>query len=434
MNRPRPATGFTAPGRPAPGLSEHLPYSGSRAPDSSAPGTNGNTLPGVPGHSLAQLRSSNLRAVTALLASGGPQSRADLARGSGLSRTTVSSLVTELLASGLVVETDERGTPYKGGSGRPPLLVALALRPGGVAGVDIGHRHVRVAVSDRSAQILAEVETQTDADPAGSATLDIAADLVRRAADQADIPVAELLLVGLCVPGPIDRRSARVDHAVLPGWNALAPADELSRRLGLPVVVDNDANLGAIAEHQHGAGRGAADVLYVKLASGVGAGLVLGGRLHRGSTGLAGEIGHVLARDGGEVCRCGSRGCLETEVSTRRLLALLRPVYGDDLDLPGLLRLDADGENAVRRVLTDAGHTTGRVLAGVCTTLNPARVVVGGSLGASATLVAAIRAGVDRYAYPEVAATCEVVSGRFGGRAELMGSLALAINRAAELA
>lgn len=388
----------------------------------------------MPGHSLAQLRSSNLRAVTALLASAGPQSRADLARGSGLSRTTVSSLVTELLASGLVVETDERGTPYKGGSGRPPLLVALALRPGGVAGVDIGHRHVRVAVSDRSAQILAEVETQTDADPHGSATLDIAADLVRRAADQADIPVAELLLVGLCVPGPIDRRSARVDHAVLPGWNALAPADELSRRLGLPVVVDNDANLGAIAEHQHGAGRGAADVLYVKLASGVGAGLVLGGRLHRGSTGLAGEIGHVLARDGGEVCRCGSRGCLETEVSTRRLLALLRPVYGDDLDLPGLLRLDADGENAVRRVLTDAGHTTGRVLAGVCTTLNPARVVVGGSLGASATLVAAIRAGVDRYAYPEVAATCEVVSGRFGGRAELMGSLALAINRAAELA
>ena len=388
----------------------------------------------MPGHSLAQLRSSNLRAVTALLASGGPQSRADLARGSGLSRTTVSSLVTELLASGLVVETDERGTPYKGGSGRPPLLVALALRPGGVAGVDIGHRHVRVAVSDRSAQVLAEVETQTDADPAGSATLDIAADLVRRAADQAEIPVAELLLVGLCVPGPIDRRSARVDHAVLPGWNALAPADEFSRRLGLPVVVDNDANLGAIAEHQHGAGRGAADVLYVKLASGVGAGLVLGGRLHRGSTGLAGEIGHVLARDGGEVCRCGSRGCLETEVSTRRLLALLRPVYGDDLDLPGRLRLVSVGETACRRVRTDAGHTSGRVLAGVCTTLNPARVVVGGSLGASATLVAAIRAGVDRYAYPEVAATCEVVSGRFGGRAELMGSLALAINRAAELA
>ena len=103
---------------------------------------------------MAQLRGSNLHAITALLGSGGPQSRADLARGSGLSRTTVSSLVSELLAAGIVVETADRRRPYKGGSGRPPLLVALALRPGGVAGVDIGHGHVRVAVSDRSASIL----------------------------------------------------------------------------------------------------------------------------------------------------------------------------------------------------------------------------------------------------------------------------------------
>jgi len=386
----------------------------------------------VPGHSLAQLRSSNLRAVTALLGSGGPQSRADLARGSGLSRTTVSSLVNELLAGGLVVETDDRGTPYKGGSGRPPLLVALAVRPGRVAGVDIGHGHVRVAVSDRSAEILAEVETATDADPRGNETLDVAAELVRRAAREAEVQLEELLMVGLCVPAPIDRRSARVDPAVLPGWNELVPAEELGRRIGLAVVVDNDANLGAMAEHQHGAGRGVADLLYVKLASGVGAGLVLGGRLHRGSAGMAGEIGHVLAREGGDVCRCGSRGCLETEVSTRRLLELLRPIHAG-LDLAGLLTLDADGDAAVRRVLTDAGHTVGRVLAGVCTTLNPARVVVGGSLGASPTLVAAIRNGVDRYAHPEAAASCEVVSGRFGGRAELMGSLALAVSRAAEL-
>ncbi len=200
------------------------------------------------------------------------------------------------------------------------------------------------------------------------------------------------------------------------------------------MVVDNDANCGAMAEHQHGAGRGAADLLYVKLASGVGAGLVLGGRLHRGVAGLAGEIGHVLAREDGHVCRCGSRGCLETEVSTRRLLDLLRPVYADGLDLPGLLSLDGHGETAVRRVLTDAGHTVGRVLAGICTTLNPAKIVVGGSLGSSPTLVDAIRRGVDRYAHPEAAASVDVVSGHFGGRAEIMGALSLAIIRASDLA
>ncbi|MFZ2013947.1 MAG: ROK family protein, partial [Nocardioides sp.] len=174
--------------------------------------------------------------------------------------------------------------------------------------------------------------------------------------------------------------------------------------------------------------------LYVKLASGVGAGLVLGGRLHRGAVGLAGEVGHVPAREDGPVCRCGSRGCLESEVSSRRLLELLRPVYGDYLDLAHLLALDAAGEPAVRRVLTDAGHTTGRVLASLCTTLNPGVVVIGGSLGASPTLVSAIRIGIDRYAHPEAAASCEVVSGHFGGRAELMGALSLAIIRAAETA
>jgi predicted NBD/HSP70 family sugar kinase len=289
-------------------------------------------------------------------------------------------------------------------------------------------------VSDRSAAIKAEVETLMDADPHGATTLDIAADLVRRAAGQAGIPASELLAVGLCVPGPIDRRSARVDQSVLPGWNELQPADELSRRLALPVVADNDANLGAMAEHQHGAARGSHDVLYVKLASGVGAGLVLGGRLHRGVAGLAGEVGHVHAREEGRVCRCGSRGCLETEVSTRRLLELLRPVYGENLDLTRLLLLDEAGEPAVRRVLTDAGRTVGRILAGLCTTLNPGKLVVGGSLGASPTLVQAIRDGIHRYAHPEAAASCAVVSGRFGGRAELMGALALAISRAAETA
>lgn len=383
------------------------------------------------GRSLEDLRASNRHAIAAMLAAHGPRSRADLARATGLSPTTVSSLVTELIDEGLAREAD-RGRPHKGGSGRPPLLVALTARPGLVGAVDVGHRHLHVAVADRSAQVVAEQRLLTDTDSDGAATLDAAASLLRKVCRKAETAVDDLLSVGLCVPGPIDHTSARVNPGILPGWRDIAPADELARRVGGPVVVDNDANLGALAEHRHGAARGVDDMLYVKLASGVGAGIVLGGRLHRGTSGIAGELGHVMAREQGHVCRCGSRGCLETEVSATRVLDLLRPLHGPALELDGLLSLERAGDSGVRRVLTDAGHTVGRALADLCTTLNPALVVVGGSLGAATSVVLGIRTAVDRYAQPNAAAAVEVVSGEFGDRAELIGALAMAISRATE--
>ena len=129
---------------------------------------------------------------------------------------------------------------------------------------------------------------------------------------------------------------------ILPGWAGLNAADELSERLEMPVAVDNDANLGALAEVSFGAGRGLTDVIYVMVSSGIGAGIVLGGRLHRGATGLAGELGHVLVRPDGAVCRCGNRGCLETVASTDALLDLLRPTHGADLTVRDLVELVAE--------------------------------------------------------------------------------------------
>ena len=340
----------------------------------------------MPGHSLEDLRAANRRAVTAALLDRGPMSRADLARETGLSATTVSSLVTALIESGAVVESTARVRPHKGGSGRPPVTVSLAVRPGAVAGIDIGHHHVRVAIADRAGTILAEDEAGADTDGHGQATLEQAARMVEQLANTTGARVRDLVGAALCVPGPIDVRSSRVDAEVLPGWRGLSPNATLEQRLGLPVAIDNDANIGAIAEHRHGSGVGTSDLIYVKVASGLGAGLLLGGRLHRGTSGIAGEIGHVPVRDDGLACRCGSRGCLETEVSATRLLHVLRPAYGA-LDVAGMLELDVAGDHGVQRVLGDAGHTIGRALAGLCTLLNPAAVVMGGSLGASASLV-----------------------------------------------
>ena len=381
----------------------------------------------MPGRSLEALRAANQRAVTTVLAQGDPLSRAELARRTGLSSTTVSSLVAQLIDGGAVEESDEVGLPHKGGSGRPPRLVRLTTRPGLVAGVDAGHHHVRVAVADRSADILVEHRAVVDVDPEGRGTLDLVADMLARAAREAGVRVEDLLGIGMCVPSPLSRASHRISSGILPGWHGLVPAEELQRRTGLPVIADNDANAGAIGEHQHGAARGATDAVYVKAASGLGAGLILGGRLHRGATGIAGELGHVHVREDGRVCRCGSRGCLETEVSAQHLLAILRPAYGEDLDIEAMMSLEADGDAGVCRVLGDAGRTIGRALADLCTALNPSTVVVGGSVGASAMMREGIRTALDRYAHPDSARAVRVVASELGERAELIGAVTLAI-------
>lgn len=375
--------------------------------------------------SLERLRDTNRRAITALLALEGPMSRADLVRGTGLSRTTVSSLVGELISAGHVVETADRGRPHKGGSGRPPLLVALSTRGGAVAGVDIGHRHVRVAVADRRGAVQAEEVGDVDVDADGHAALDQAARMVRSLAPD------DLVAVGMCVPAPLDRGSTRVRTAILPGWRDISPAEDLRNRLGVPVFADNDANLGALAELGHGAARGATDVVYVKLASGLGAGIVLGGRLHRGATGIAGELGHVQVREDGRVCRCGNRGCLETLVSAPVLLEVLQPAYDEELSVERMLALEAAGDAGVRRVLGDAGHDIGRVLADLCNSLNPELVVVGGSLGTSSSIVEAVSGAVERYAQPDTVAALRVVPGQLGDRAEVVGAVSLAIARTA---
>lgn len=381
--------------------------------------------------SLERLRENNRRAITGLLASDGPMSRADLARATGLSRTTVSSLVGELITSGHVVETTDRGRPHKGGSGRPPVLVALSTPGGGVAGVDLGHRHVRVAVADRSGVVLAEETAAVDVDEDGAAALDRAARMVRQALRDAGLAREHLQAVGMCVPAPLDRRSASIRTGILPGWRQLTPGEELHRRLDVPVFADNDANLGALAELTRGVARGAADAVYVKVASGLGAGIVLGGRLHRGATGIAGELGHVQIGEDGQVCRCGNRGCLETLVAAPRLVELLQPAYDEQLSVERILELDADDDAGVRRVLSDAGRVIGRALADLCNNLNPELVVVGGSLGASASLGDGIRASVDRYAQPDTAAALRVVAGELGDRAEVVGAISLAIARIA---
>jgi predicted NBD/HSP70 family sugar kinase len=345
----------------------------------------------------------------------------DLVRFTDLSRTTVTALVDELLAQGLVVEQEFNGE-LKRNVGRPPTLLRLNSRAGAAVGIAIGRRAARVAIADLSSTVLAEREFEIDSAIDG---LDAVPSFVETVRDASGVPSARIIGAGVALPGPIDWRTGQPRTSVLLTIPAERnPKEELQRRLDMPVKVDNDANLEALAERAFGAGRGVDDLVYVNVGEGIGAGIVLSGRLNHGVSGLAGEIGHIQVETSGALCRCGNRGCLGTVAAAGPLLDVLRTTHGRDLDIDDLLALVAAGDAGACRIVDDAGYAIGFVLAQVANVLNPARIVVGGVLSqAGDALIQGIRNAIERHAQPSVAQDVAVVAAELGERAGVLGAL-----------
>ena len=236
--------------------------------------------------SLESLRERNRLRVVDLLRQRGSASRAEIARETGLSRTTVSSLVADLIEVGMLNEIadpqDSRGSQ----AGRPPILLALNGSTGALVGVDFGHSHLRVAVADLAFNVLAETETDVETDYGSSDALDTAGALVADVLAEAGVDRSQILGAGMGLPGPIEMDSGRVDsRRILPGWVDIDPAAELEERLGVPVYIDNDANAGALGESRLGAGRDSQVMTNVRLSAGIGLGIVIDGRPFRGARG-----------------------------------------------------------------------------------------------------------------------------------------------------
>jgi predicted NBD/HSP70 family sugar kinase len=355
----------------------------------------------------------------------GPSSRSALARRTLLSRSTVSSLVTDLAARGLVAEEGDDapdGTPR--GIGRPAGVVSLSAGAGYAVGVDIGHQHLRVAVCNLRGERVAESATTRDVDTTPRETLDLAAEHVRSALDDQDTDRDLLLGIGLGIAAPVHTDTGEIEAAgIMPGWVGINPGEQLAHRTGFPVTVTNDADAGALGERVYGAGRGVNDLIYLRLSAGVGAGIVAGGQPLRGSVGLAGEIGHVRVVADGAVCRCGNRGCLETVASPVTVARLLSQSWNRDVTWSEALDLLNAGDPGATRAVTDAGIHVGRAVAGAVNLLNPRLVVVGGDLArAGDTLLEPIRAGIARNALPSAAQHVEVVAGELGEHAEVLGA------------
>src|SRR5260370_21920154 len=205
---------------------------------------------------------------------------------------------------------------------------ARAGRAGADIGVELGHGHLRGAVADLSSSVLAERVVGLVVAAEAPAALATAARLVDAVLAEEGVARQVVLGVGMGLPGRVAAATGTIGSSVImPSWAGLAPAAEFGRQVGLPVMLDNDANLGALAEVSFGAGRGLRDVIYVKASAGIGAGLFPGGGRYRGSTGIAGEIGHVQVREDGAVCRCGSPGCLETILSAPPPAGPLQPAH-----------------------------------------------------------------------------------------------------------
>jgi predicted NBD/HSP70 family sugar kinase len=321
------------------------------------------------------MRRQNLALVLGAVAAHGPLSRADAAARTGLTRAAVSSMVVELLRDGLVVEL---GPAPSGRVGRPGNALALSREGPAGLGLEVGVEHLAACVTDLGGEVRAQARVAADnrgrtAGPVLAELGGLAETVVREARAHG------LRVVGaaLAVPGLVDAASGAVVHAPNLGWRDLAPPPEL---LGLPLTVENEANLGALAELWQGGATGAQDVVHVSAGAGIGAALVVGGRLFRGARGFAGELGHVPVHPQGHVCACGARGCLEQYAGEEAVLAAAGVEVSPRADRIGVLaELAAAGEPRVLAALERAGTALGTALAGAVNLVDPSAVVLGGA-------------------------------------------------------
>lgn len=381
--------------------------------------------------SLTGLRLQNRRQILEVLRHRGTTSRAEISKQTGLSTTTVSTLIGELLDEAIVVELAERTSSSVSG-GRPPRLLAFNPGAGGAVGVHLAHDHVRVGVTDLAGNVAARAVSEIDVDHEPTQTLAVVGQQTLDLISASGLPKDGIVGLGVAVSAPV----AAATHAfgtgrILADWRKIDVADVLGTRTGLRVEIGNDANLGAIAEQRFGIARDVDDFVYVMLSDGIGAGLVLNGRLYEGALGAAGEFGHVTVARDGDVCRCGNRGCLETVVGAQALIAPLVPTRGADTTLRDIIAAAREGDEGTRRVLADAGAAVGRALAPLCTVLDPALVVIGGACSASDALVSAVQAALADGITPLRSKPVPVRASALGDEAEMLGAVTLATQRMA---
>ena len=366
-----------------------------------------------------------LSELACLVADGTATRRSQLAQVTGLSRAAIAQRVDLLVSRGLLVETEPVATER----GRPPLTLQLASRTAVVCAVDLGATHSTVAVAELGGTVLAEATEDLDINDGPEAVLSGLHDQLGRLLAAAGHPAAHVRAISIGVPGPVEASTGTVVRPpIMRGWDGYRVPGFFEGRYDAPVLVDNDVNMMALGEYGHRPG--ASHLLYVKVGTGIGCGIVSGGVVHRGASGAAGDIGHIPVPGHDDVlCHCGNTGCVEAVASGAAIAATLREAGLPVEHAADVVRLVAAGDPLARRQVRLAAQRIGEVLASLVSFHNPDTIVLGGSIATlHDDLLADIRAAVYRRALPLATRTVAIETTLLGHRAGIEGARRLALH------
>jgi predicted NBD/HSP70 family sugar kinase len=362
-----------------------------------------------------------------LIRAGTAVTRAELARHTGLARSTVAQRVDALLGSGLVLEAG--GTASTGG--RPPTVLAFNHQAGVMLVADLGATHARVAVTDLAGTPLAEHAGDLDIGLGPDGVLTWVSERFDELLATTAKAVTDVRGIGIGVPGPVEFHTGRpVNPPIMPGWDGFDIPGWFADRYSAPVLVDNDVNIMARGEHWvHW--RDTTHLLLVKVGTGIGCGIVADGHIHRGARGAAGDIGHIRATASEDViCRCGNIGCLEAVAGGQALATRLTAIGVEASNSRDVVRLVREGNAPATQMVRAAGRTLGEVLAGTVNFFNPAVIVIGGDIAeAHAQLLAGVREGIFSRSLPLATRDLRIVPCRLGDRAGVTGAAITAIEQ-----
>jgi predicted NBD/HSP70 family sugar kinase len=371
-------------------------------------------VPGSPAHLLQVVRDG--------LAATRPQ----LVAVTGTSRAVVSQRVDALLAAGLLLEAGASAST----GGRPAVRLRFNHELGVVLVADLGATHARIGLTDLAGNVLAELPAEQPIAAGPVAVLDWVRERFDELLTTTGHDPSDVRGIGIGVPGPVEHASGRaVSPPIMPGWDGY-PIPEHFADLDVPVLVDNDVNIMALGEYWETWRHEVDDLLFIKVGTGIGCGIVVSGRIHRGAQGAAGDLGHVRVPGHDVVCGCGNLGCVEAVAGGQALADRLRAEGHDTSDARSVVDLVLAGVPEATRAVREAGRVLGEILATSVNLFNPSVIVIGGDVAnAREQLLAGVREVVYQRSLPLATRHLRLVPAKLGDRAGIRGASVMVVER-----